>query len=56
MASSDDTSLPRFDTISLARKGRLLRISLNRADVLNAVNEQMGYQVVEQLLEVQKKL
>jgi enoyl-CoA hydratase len=35
------SSLPSFETISLARKGRLLTIMLNRPDVLNAVNEQM---------------
>jgi enoyl-CoA hydratase len=34
-------TLPRFETIELTRKGRLLTITLNRPDVLNAVNEQM---------------
>ncbi len=34
-------SLPSFETIALSRKGRLLTITLNRPDVLNAVNEQM---------------
>ncbi|MET0287679.1 MAG: enoyl-CoA hydratase-related protein [Polyangiales bacterium] len=30
-----------FETLQLTRKGRLLTITLNRPDVLNAVNEQM---------------
>jgi enoyl-CoA hydratase len=34
-------TLPSFETIALTRKGRLLTITLNRPDVLNAVNEQM---------------
>lgn len=34
-------SLPSFETIALTRSGRLLTITLNRPDVLNAVNEQM---------------
>ncbi len=31
-------ALPEFETILLAREGRLLRITLNRPDALNAVN------------------
>jgi len=33
-----DTDLPRFGTIELAREGRLLRITLNRPEAMNAVN------------------
>jgi enoyl-CoA hydratase len=40
--------LPSYETIALARKGRLLTITLNRPDVLNAVNEQM-HQDLEQV-------
>jgi enoyl-CoA hydratase len=39
--TQQDVGLPSFETISLARKGRLLTITLNRPDVLNAVNEPM---------------
>lgn len=49
MASPDDTSLPRFETVSLTRKGRLLTITLNRPDVLNAVNEQMHKDLIDVL-------
>jgi enoyl-CoA hydratase len=40
MAATDDR-LPCFETIALARKGRLLTITLDRPDTLNAVDEQM---------------
>jgi enoyl-CoA hydratase len=36
-----DSTLPTFDTVALERKGRLLTITLNRPEVLNAFNEQM---------------
>jgi enoyl-CoA hydratase len=36
-----ETSLPSFETLVLARDGRLLTITLNRPETLNAVNEQM---------------
>lgn len=39
--SSPDASLPVFRTIQLARRGRLLTITLNRPDALNAVNLEM---------------
>ena len=35
------SNLPSFDTIALSRSGRLLTITLDRPDALNAVNEQM---------------
>jgi enoyl-CoA hydratase len=41
MATPNDSSLPGFDTIALTRSGRLLTITLNRPDALNAVNQQM---------------
>jgi len=41
MKVTSDQAVPSFETIALARKGRLLTITLNRPDVLNAVDEQM---------------
>lgn len=46
MATSNDDTLPKFDTIALARKGRLLTITLNRPDKLNAVDQQMHEDLV----------
>jgi enoyl-CoA hydratase len=40
-------SLPRFETIALERKDRLLTITLNRPAALNAFNEQMHRDVVD---------
>jgi enoyl-CoA hydratase len=42
-----DRTLPRFETISLERKDRLLTITLNRPAALNAFNEQMHRDVVD---------
>lgn len=42
-------ALPSFDTIALTRQGRLLTITLNRPDVLNAVNEHMHQELVDVL-------
>lgn len=47
MATPDDDTLPTFDTIALARKGRLLTITLNRPDKLNAVDQQMHKDLVD---------
>jgi enoyl-CoA hydratase len=41
MATPDPSGLPSFDTIALARRGRLLTITLNRPDALNAVDDRM---------------
>lgn len=49
MASPDATNLPRFETVALTRKGRLLTITLQRPDVLNAVNEQMHKDLIDVL-------
>ena len=35
---TDTTDLPVFGSIALERQGRLLRITLNRPDQMNAVN------------------
>ena len=43
------STLPSFATVLLARAGRLLTITLNRPDVLNAVNEQMHSDLEEVL-------
>lgn len=40
-------SLPSYETLLLARSGRLLTITLNRPDVLNGVNEQMHKDLVD---------
>jgi enoyl-CoA hydratase len=46
MAATDD-GLPRFETIALARSGRLLTITLNRPDALNAIDDQMHDDLVD---------
>ena len=48
MTATDDI-LPRFETIGLERKDRLLTITLNRPKALNAFNEQMHRDVTEVL-------
>jgi enoyl-CoA hydratase len=45
--AADDSRLPCFGTIALARKGRLLTITLNRPDAMNAINEQMHDDLVD---------
>jgi len=47
MEAADDGRLPRFETIALARSGRLLTITLNRPDTLNAVDDQMHDDLVD---------
>jgi enoyl-CoA hydratase len=46
MATPNDSRLPSFETIALSRSGRLLTITLNRPDKLNAVNLQMHEDLV----------
>ena len=41
------SELPRFETIALARSGRLLTITLNRPETLNAVDAQMHEDLVD---------
>ena len=43
------TALPELRTISMAREGRLLRITLNRPDALNAVNLLLHNDLVDAL-------
>jgi enoyl-CoA hydratase len=43
----DDGGLPSFETTALARSGRLLTITLNRPDALNAVDRQMHEDLAE---------
>ena len=47
MAAAGDSRLPCFETIALARSGRLLTITLNRPDTLNAIDEQMHDDLVD---------
>lgn len=42
-------TLPSFETVSLSRRERLLTITLQRPDTLNAVNEQMHKDLVDVL-------
>lgn len=46
---STDGMLPSFETIALARSGRLLTITLNRPAVLNAVDQQMHEDLIDVL-------
>ncbi|HMO67572.1 MAG TPA: enoyl-CoA hydratase/isomerase family protein [Novosphingobium sp.] len=43
------TDLPRFKAIDLAREGRLLRITLNRPDQMNAINLELHDELPEAL-------
>jgi enoyl-CoA hydratase len=45
--TSDNSGLPSFETIALARQERLLTITLNRPDALNGFNEQMHKDLVD---------
>jgi enoyl-CoA hydratase len=47
MTMSSDGGLPTFDTIALARTGRLLTIALDRPETLNAVDQQMHEDLVD---------
>ena len=41
--------LPEYETLTLARRGRLLTLSFNRPDVLNAFNAQMHVETLDAL-------
>jgi enoyl-CoA hydratase len=47
MSAAADATLPSFETIALTRKGRLLTITFNRPDSLNAVNSAMHEELAE---------
>lgn len=47
MTTPADPGLPQFETVALARQGRLLSITLNRPDALNGVNAQMHQDLVD---------
>lgn len=47
MTPSKDSGLPAFQTVELARRGRLLTVTLNRPDVRNAINRQMHDDLVD---------
>lgn len=47
MVSPNTASLPSYDTIALTRDGRLLTITLNQPDSLNAVNLRMHEELPE---------
>lgn len=50
MSSSANDPLPTYSTIALSRKGRLLTITLNQPDTLNAVNAKMHAELPEVFL------
>ena len=47
MSTPDEPALRNYATIALARKGRLLTITLNRPDTLNAVNREMHEELAD---------
>src|SRR5262249_14734404 len=47
MSTNADAVLPEYKTILLSRKGRLLTITLNRPDSLNAVSREMHDELAE---------
>ena len=47
MSTPAEPVLPGYTTIALARKGRLLTITLNRPDTLNAVNREMHEELAD---------
>lgn len=47
MSGSAGSALPAYDTIALSRDGRLLTITLNQPDSLNAVNLRMHEELAE---------
>ena len=47
MTTTHASTLPSFETVALERTGRLLTITLNRPDTLNAVDQQMHEDLIE---------
>jgi enoyl-CoA hydratase len=47
LSSASDAPVPTYETLALARAGRRLTITLNRADALNAVNLRMHEELAE---------
>lgn len=43
------TDLPQFETIAFSRKGRLLRMTLNRPEAMNAINLQLHNELADAL-------
>ena len=49
MTASDVTTVPAYETLGLTRDGRVLTITMNRPELLNAVNLKLHQELAEVL-------